>query len=171
MVWWLMVGFLVADSGVAARRLPQVAAALMLSVVSVLAVNALSLARNDRIYERSVESATAIEAYELLDQAASHRPFDDLSYVLMGVRLSQIPDIRVVTDGIERIHDGTKHNRGQRAGRTGSDRLADTGLPNHIRRRLRDGRSPDCRRVDHHPARQRRCLPQARCCSLVPGRP
>ena len=114
MVWWLMSGFLVADSGVAARRLPRFGAALMLSAASVLAVNALSLARNDRIYERSVESATATEAYGLLEQAASHRPFDDLSYILMGDLLAQTPDIRVVANGIERIRDGAEHNERNR---------------------------------------------------------
>ena len=112
MVWWLMAGFLVADSDVAARQLPRVGAALMLSAVAVLAVNALSSARNDRVYEQSVESATAIEAYELLEQAASHRPFDDLSYILMGDLLSRTTEILVVTDGIERIREGLKHNEG-----------------------------------------------------------
>ena len=111
MVWWLMVGFLVADSGLVARRMPWFGIALMLSTMSVLAVNALSLARNDRIYERSVESTTAIEAHELLEQAASHRPFDDLSYILMGDLLAQTPDIRIVANGIERIRDGTAHNQ------------------------------------------------------------
>ena len=114
MVWWIMAGFLVADSGVGARQLPRLGAALMLSVASVLAVNALSLARNDRTYERSVESTTVIEAYGLLEQAASHRPFDDLSYILMGDLLAQTPDIRVVANGIESIRDGAEHNEGNR---------------------------------------------------------
>lgn len=112
MVWWLMVGFLVADSAVAGRSLPRFGAALMLSAVSVLAVNALSSARNDRIYERSVESVSAIEAYELLDRAASHRPFDDLSYILMGDLLSRTSDIPVVVSGIARIREGAEHNEG-----------------------------------------------------------
>jgi len=111
-VWWLMVGFLVADSGAATRRLPPLGAALLLSAASVLTVNALSLARNDRLYEQSVESPTAVEAYERLAQAASHRPFDDLSYVLMGELLSQTDDIRVVADGIGRIRGGAGHNPG-----------------------------------------------------------
>lgn len=112
LVWWLMVGFLAADSGVAVRRLPRVGAALLLGAASVLAVNALSAARNDRVYERAAESATAEEAYGLLAQAASHRPFDDLSYILMGELLAQTDDIRIVASGIERIRDGIEHNRG-----------------------------------------------------------
>ena len=112
MVWWLMIGLLVADSGVTTRRLSRVGAALMLSAVSVLGVNALSSARNDRIIENSVESATTSDAYELLVQAASHRPFDDLSLILMGDRLSRASDIDVVNRGIGRIREGAEHNEG-----------------------------------------------------------
>lgn len=112
MVWWLMVGFLVADSAVAARPLPRVGAALMLSAVSVLAVNALSSARNDRIYQQSVESATTAQAYERLEEAASHRPFDDVSYILMGDLLSRTSNAAVAVSGIERIRAGAEHNEG-----------------------------------------------------------
>ena len=111
-VWWLMIGFLVADSDTPARRLPRIGAALMLSAASVMAVNALSSARNDRIIETAVASASETEAYELLEQAASHRPFDDLSHILMGDRLSRASDIGLITEGIERIRGGLEHNRG-----------------------------------------------------------
>ncbi len=111
MVWWLMVGVLAADSGVA-RRLPIVVAALMLSAATVLVVNAGSSIRNDRLYERALGSATAVEAFGLLEEAASHRPFDDLSYILMGDVLTRTSDASVVGRGIDRIRRGMQRNEG-----------------------------------------------------------
>ena len=112
MVWWLMVGYLAADSRVPALRLPRAGGALMLSVLCVVAVNAVSVARNDRLYQRSVDSASVSEAYGLLAQAASHRPFDDFSYIVMGDLLRLSTDTGIVADGIEHISDGAEHNEG-----------------------------------------------------------
>ena len=111
MVWWVMVGVLVADSG-AARRLPILVAALALSAATVLAVNAGSAIRNDRVLERALGSATAVEAFGLLEDAAAHRPFDDLSYILMGDALVRTSDVHVVIRGIDRIRHGMGHNAG-----------------------------------------------------------
>ena len=111
MVWWLMVGILVADSG-AARRMPSLVAALVLSAATVLAVNAGSAIHNDRVLERARGSATAVEAFGLLEEAAAHRPFDDLSYILMGDVLTRTSDVNVVRRGIERIRHGVRHNEG-----------------------------------------------------------
>ena len=111
-VWWLMVGILLSDSSAAVRGMPRVGAVLMLSAAAVILVNAGSAVRNDRTHERALASATLLEAYEHLEAAASHRPFDDLSYILMGDVLSRTPDALVVQRGIERVKLGTEHNAG-----------------------------------------------------------
>ena len=112
MVWWLMVGILVGDSDIAVRRLPRIAGVLMVSAAAVLLVNAASSARNDRLYDRAVASATFSGAYQHLEQAASHRPFDDLSYVLIGDVVSRAPNALVVQRGIEQIKEGARFNAG-----------------------------------------------------------
>ena len=112
MVWWLMVGILVSDSGIAVRRLPRMIGVLLVSAAAVLLVNAASSARNDRLYDRAAASATTMEAFQHLDEAASHRPFDDLSYVLIGDVVSRTPDLLVVRRGIERIEEGARYNAG-----------------------------------------------------------
>lgn len=112
MVWWLMVGILVSDSGIAVRRLPRMIGVLLVSAAAVLLVNAASSARNDRLYHRAAASATALEAFQHLEEAASHRPFDDLSYVLIGDVASRAPDLLVVRRGIERIEEGARYNAG-----------------------------------------------------------
>ena len=112
MVWWLMVGILVCDSSSASGRLPRVGSVLMLSAVAVILVNAGSSIRNDRLYDQALGSATHSEAYERLERAASHRPSDDLSYILMGSVLARTPDVPLVRRGIERLHEGARHNRG-----------------------------------------------------------
>ena len=111
-VWWLMVGILVSDSDVAMRSLPRITGVLMVSAAAVLLVNAVSSARNDRLYDRALASATHVEAYQHLEEAASHRPFDDLSYVLIGDAVSRAPNALVVQRGIEQIHKGTRFNPG-----------------------------------------------------------
>lgn len=111
-VWWLMVGILVADSDIAERRPPRIVGVVMVSAAAVLLVNAASSARNDRLYDRAVASATHIEAFHHLEQAASHRPFDDVSYVLIGDVASRAPDALVVQRGIERIKEGIRLNPG-----------------------------------------------------------
>ena len=112
MVWWLMVGILVGDSDIAVRRLPRIAGVLMVSAAAVLLVNAASSARNDRLYDRAVASATFSGAYQHLEQAASHRPFDDLSYVLIGDVVARAPNALVVQRGIEQIKEGARFNAG-----------------------------------------------------------
>ena len=111
-VWWLMVGILVGDSDMAVHRLPRIAGVLMLSAAAVLVVNAASSARNDRLYDQALASTTFSRAYERLEQAASHRPFDDLSYVLIGDVVSRAPNALVVQRGIERIQEGLRFNAG-----------------------------------------------------------
>ena len=111
-VWWLMVGVLAADSGVAVRPLPRAGSAVVVGVVAALVVNAGSLVGNDHRYSTAVESASFFGAYEPLEAAASHRPFDDLSYVLMGELLAGTPDVQIVQRGIDRIRAGAAHNRG-----------------------------------------------------------
>ena len=112
MVWWLMVGILVCDSSSAWHRLPRLGSVLVLSAVAVILVNAGSSIRNDRLYDQALGSATHSEAYERLEGAASHRPFDDLSYALMGSVLSRTPDVPLVRRGIERLRDGVRYNEG-----------------------------------------------------------
>ena len=111
-VWWLMVGILVSDSDIAVRGLPRIAGVLMMSAAAVLVVNAASSARNDRLYDRALASTTFSDAYERLEQTASHRPFDDLSYVLIGDVASRAPNALVVQRGIERIEEGLRFNAG-----------------------------------------------------------
>ena len=111
-VWWLMVGILVCDSSSAWRRLPRIGSVLMLSAVAVILANAGSSIRNDRLYDQALGSATHSEAYERLERAASHRPSDDLSYVLMGNVLARTPDVPLVRRGIERLRDGVRYNEG-----------------------------------------------------------
>ena len=111
-VWWLLVGILVADSGVAVRRLPRFANVVAVAVVTVLVVNAGSVIRNDRLYGTGLESASFFGAYEPLESAASHRPFDDLSYILMGELLAGTPDVSIVQRGIEQLSEGTERNPG-----------------------------------------------------------
>ena len=112
MVWWLMVGILVADASTAVRSLPRFASLLMLSAAMVLLANAGSSIRNDRIYDQALSSTSVFEAYELLEKAASHRPFDDLSYILMGNLLARAPDVRLVQRGIDRLREGAQYNAG-----------------------------------------------------------
>ena len=112
MVWWLMVGILVCDASIAGRGLPRVGSVLMLSAVTVMLANAGSSIRNDHLYDRALTSATHSEAYEHLERAASHRPFDDLSYILMGNILSRVPDVPVVQRGIGRLREGVQYNAG-----------------------------------------------------------
>ena len=112
MVWWLMVGILVADASTAVHSLPRFAGLLMLSASTVLIVNAGSAIRNDRIYDQALRSTSTIEAFELLENTASHRPFDDLSYILMGNVLARTPAVRVVERGIDRLHEGIQYNVG-----------------------------------------------------------
>ena len=112
MVLWLMVGILVSDSEAAVRRPPRVVSILMVSAAAVLVVNSASLVRNDRLYHRALASTTPIEAFAHLDEAASHRPFDDVSYALIGEVVSRAPDALVVQHGIERIEEGTRFNAG-----------------------------------------------------------
>ena len=111
-VWWLLVGILVADSGVAARRLPRVAGVVAVAVVAALVVNAGSVIRNDRLYLTGLESSSFFGAYEPLETAASHRPFDDLSYILMGELLPGTPDVSIVQRGIEHLREGVGQNPG-----------------------------------------------------------
>lgn len=111
-LWWLMVGILVCDSDVAVLRLPRIAGVLMVSAAAVLVVNAASSARNDRLYDRALASTTFNGAYERLEQAASHRPFDDLSYVLIGDVVSRAPNALIVQRGIERVEEGLRFNAG-----------------------------------------------------------
>ena len=111
-VWWLMVGILVSDSDIKVRGLPRMAGVLMVSAAAVLLVNAASSVRNDRLYDRALASTAHVEAYRHLEEAASHRPFDDLSYVLIGNVVSRAPDALVAQRGIEQIREGTRFNAG-----------------------------------------------------------
>ncbi|MCY3849313.1 MAG: O-antigen ligase family protein [Acidimicrobiaceae bacterium] len=112
LVWWLLIGVLVADSGVAVRRLPRPVNAVAAMVVAALCINAGSVVRNDRLYASAFESRSYSEAYLDLEAAASHRPFDDLSYLLLGALLSESPEISLVEHGIQRLREGVEHNPG-----------------------------------------------------------
>ncbi len=115
-VWWLLIGILVVDSGFAVNSLPRpanmVVSILGVVVVAALCVNAGSVVRNDRLYADSFAAQSHSEAYSPLETAAGHRPFDDLSYRLMGRLLAQTPDISLVHHGIGRLREGTEQNPG-----------------------------------------------------------
>lgn len=111
-VCWLSVGILTADSGLAVRRLPRVVNVVGIAVVAVLIANAGSVVRNDRLYRTAVEAPSFLGAYQPLERAASHRPSDDLSYILMGVLLAETPDFSIVQRGVEQLKEGTVHNPG-----------------------------------------------------------
>ena len=81
-------------------------------VVVALCVNSGSVVRNDRLYATSFAARSHFEAYVPLETAVGHRPFDDLSYLLMGHLLAQTPDITLVQRGIGRLRDGTDQNPG-----------------------------------------------------------
>lgn len=112
MLWWLMVGVLVADSGVRLVAVPRSARIAMFVVVTALLLNATSVFLNDRLYIRAVKPAPATEAFEHLDRAAGLRPFDDVGYLLMGELLSPAPHASLVTRGVETIERGARHNPG-----------------------------------------------------------
>ena len=119
-VWWMLAGILVADSaarpaadfGTAVRRLPRAGAVVIVAVLAVSVVNAGSLIRNDRLYAAGLESPSFRGAYEPLETAASHRPFDDLSYILMGRLLANTPDVSIVQRGIGQLREGVRLNPG-----------------------------------------------------------
>ncbi|MDE0699139.1 MAG: O-antigen ligase family protein [Acidimicrobiaceae bacterium] len=115
-VWWLLIGVLVADSGIVVSSLPRpanvVVSGLGVAVVAALIVNAGSVVRNDRLYADSFAAQSHSEAFNPLETAAGHRPFDDLSYRLMGHLLAQTPDISLVHYGIGRLREGTEQNPG-----------------------------------------------------------
>ena len=111
-VWWMLVGILMADSSLAVRRLPRVVNVVGIAVVAVLIVNAGSVVRNDRLYGTALGAPSFLGAYQPLERAASHRPFDDLSYILMGALLAETPDVLIVQRGIEQLKEGTRDNPG-----------------------------------------------------------
>ena len=78
--------------------------------MAVLIVNAGSVVRNDRLYGTALGAPSFLGAYQPLERAASHRPFDDLSYILMGALLAETPDISIVQRGIEQLKEGTAYN-------------------------------------------------------------
>ena len=112
MLWWLMVGMLVAGGDGPLRPAPRGAYILMLGIAALLVLNAASLLQNDRRYIRAAGPAPASDAYQHLDAAAARRPFDDLTYLLMGGLLSDAPDPSLVVRGVEAIESGARHNPG-----------------------------------------------------------
>ena len=120
MVWWLMIGVLVANSDFPVLPAPRAVYVLMLCVAAALVVNAVSMIANDRLYIQTVNSARLqgvnpewlSEAYEHVDTAVSRRPFDDLSYLLMGELLADASDPLIVTRGAEVIERGARYNPG-----------------------------------------------------------
>ena len=111
-VWWLMIGFLVADTALPVRSMPRTAAVAAVAVAAALVVNSVSVLRNDRLYKQALDASSIPGAYEPLDRAASHRPFDDASYALMGELVGAAPDVSIVLRGVERLSDGAERNRG-----------------------------------------------------------
>ncbi len=112
MLWWLMVGVLVADSGVPLLAAPRSVSIVLLGLTAGLVLNAASVIHNDRQYIQVVNSTSVGEAYQHLEAAASHRPFDDLTYLLMGELLSDAPDRLLVSRGVEAIEEGVRYNPG-----------------------------------------------------------
>ena len=115
-VWWLLIGVLVADSGVSVVDLPSRVNVFVgivgVVVVVALCLNAGSVVRNDRLYADSFAARSHSGAFEPLEAAAGHRPFDDLSYRLMSLLLVQTPDISLVEHGIGHLREGTEQNPG-----------------------------------------------------------
>ena len=111
-VWWLMIGFLVADTALAVRPMPRTAAVAAVAVAAALVVNSASVLRNDRLFKQALDAPSITEAYETLDRAASHRPFDDASYLLMGKLVGAAPDVSIVLRGVGRLSEGAERNRG-----------------------------------------------------------
>ncbi|WP_419551562.1 O-antigen ligase family protein [Candidatus Poriferisodalis sp.] len=112
MTWWLLIGLLAAGTGVSVRSMPRAVAVAAGAVCAALIVNAGSLLRNDRLYSEALKSPTFAGALEPLDRAASHRPFDDASYVLIGALVAETPDAHIVLRGVERLRDGADRSRG-----------------------------------------------------------
>ena len=111
-LWWLMVGVLAADSGIRLLTAPRSVLIATLGIAAVLLLNAVSIIHNDRLYIQTVQPTPAYEAYEYLDRAASRRPFDDLTYLLMGAVLSDVGDAPLVARGVEAIERGARLNPG-----------------------------------------------------------
>lgn len=107
-VWWLLIGFLASDADITASPLPRPARMAAIAVAAAMALNAASVFRNDRLYSRSLSARTPAAAYEALESAASHRPFDDTSYLLMGELLARSDNSELVRSGIDSLRDGTQ---------------------------------------------------------------
>ncbi len=112
LVCWLSVGILAADSGLAVRRLPRLASIVVAAAVAASIVNAGSVVHNDRLYRTALRAPSFIEAYQPLEQAASNRPADDQSYILMGALLADTPDYPLVRRGLQQIREGSERNPG-----------------------------------------------------------
>ena len=165
-VWWLMIGFLVADTKVTSAALARPTGLVVIAVTAAVALNAASVFRNDRLYSSSLNARVPAAAYESLVAAESHRPFDDTNYLLMGQQLARIDDLELVRRGIGRLREASARMPGNEfvvmglsdtllnANRlTGNAELASENvrhLTNFIRRHPANGRAHLSRGVAHY---------------------